>query len=164
MKKLSILQFITVLCLFSFAYAAENAPKYGLAKDNPIFAQKIVNNLMHQYPELVTAGIHSTAPNTTNQKIIASTLNVIGKPSDPPDIDVGVHGATSLEPGTKVPKIGVMLPLKDSHGKRIGALALAFHYTDGENQVQFLQKATQIRDSVAKQIDNLNSLYENAGK
>ena len=159
MNKLAFIFIVTLVNLPLVLSASESAPKYGYAKDNKIYAQKIVTKLMQQYPELVTAGIHSIRPNKNNQEIIASTLNVIGKPSDPPDIDVGLHGATNIEPSSKTPKIGVMLPLKDSSGKRIGALALAFRYTDGDDQVQFLQKATLIRDQVARLIINHDGLF-----
>ena len=136
------------------------ASPYGLAADNKIRAQSIVNSLMAEHPELVSAGMHCVRPGEASQSIVASTLNVIGKPSDPPDIDVGQHGETIISPSSKAPKLGVMLPLKDAQGHLIGALALAFQYTAGEDQTRAFLMATSIRDSLQRTIPSLESLFE----
>jgi hypothetical protein len=96
-------------------------------------------------------------PGGDRQSIIASTLNVIGKPSDPEDI---LRGSTTISPNLKVPKLGIMLPLRDQAGKEIGSLGLAFKYQAGKDQVKYLAEATAIRDRVAQQIPTLASLFE----
>ena len=136
-----------------------DAPKYGLAADNRIFAQALVNKIMAANPTLLTAGMHCVPPGGGVQKIIASTLNVIGKPSDPPDVEVGQQGFTHFNPNLKVPKLGIMLPLHDRSGEIIGALALAFKYREGEDQVKYFAEATAIRDRVAKEIPSLADLF-----
>ena len=108
---------------------------------------------------LLTAGMHCVPPGAEKQSIIASTLNVIGKPSDPEDI---LRGGTTIAPNLKVPKLGIMLPLHDQTGKEIGSLGLAFKYQAGEDQVKYLAQATAIRDRVAQQIPTLASLFEPA--
>ncbi len=108
-------------------------------------------------PGLLTAGMHCVPPGAEKQSIIASTLNVIGKPSDPEDI---LRGSTTIAPNLKVPKLGIMLPLRDQTGKEIGSLGLAFKYQAGEDQVKYLAEATAIRDRVARQIPTLASLFE----
>jgi hypothetical protein len=135
---------------------AADAPKYGLAADNKIRAQQIVNELMAGNPHLVAAGLHCVAPGSDRQAIIASSLNVIGKPSDPEDV---LHGATTIAPSTKAPKLGIMLPLHDKAGKEIGSLALQFKYQAGEDQVKFFAEATAIRDRVAQGIPALADLF-----
>jgi len=135
------------------------AAKYGLALDNRIFAQALVRQIMAAHPTLLTAGLHCVPPGGEVQKIVASTLNVIGKPSDPEDAEVGTQGFTHLSPNLKIPKLGVMLPLHDRSGKIIGALALAFKYREGEDQVKFLAEATAIRDRVAHEIPALDDLF-----
>jgi hypothetical protein len=139
--------------------AGDTKPVYGLAADNQIQAQALVNDLMARYPHLVTAGIHAVPPGGNSQKIIASTLNVIGKPSDPEDVDVGARGCTQLVPNVKLGKFGVMLPLRDRAGRDIGALALAFKYRDGDDQVQLFAEATAIRNAIAPQIRALADLF-----
>lgn len=160
MKTPQVLRSFFVLVAFGFglvAARAADAPKYTAAADNKIQAQQLVNQIMNNNPALVTAGMHCVAPGTDKQAIIASTLNVIGKPSDPEDI---LHGNTTIEPSKKAPKLGIMLPLRDRSGKDIGSLALQFKYQPGDDQVKCFAAATAIRDGVARQIPSLNSLFE----
>ncbi len=143
--------------LLGSALSAADAPHYGLAADNHIYAQKLVAEIMAAKPDMVTAGMHCVPPGGARQVIIATTLNVIGKPSDSEDI---LHGNTTIVPHPKLPKLGVMLPLRDRTGKEIGSLALAFKYQAGEDQVKYLAEATAIRDQVAQKIPTLTSLFE----
>ena len=159
MKKclqLSLLLVFAGLLLSAAALCAADAPKYGLAADNKIRAQQIVNALMTANPHLVAAGLHCVPPGGDKQAIIASSLNVIGKPSDPEDV---LHGATTIAPSAKAPKLGIMLPLHDQTGKEIGSLALQFKYQAGEDQVKYFAEATAIRDRVAQEIPALANLF-----
>lgn len=149
---------LAALCLNSAGLCADT-PKYGLAADNRIFAQELVNRLTVQNPKLITAGMHCLAPGGSVQTIVASTLNVIGKASDPNDVDVGQQGFTLISPNPKKSKIGVMMPLHDRSGKLVGALALAFKYRDGDDEVKFLADAVAIRDRVAQDIADLPALF-----
>lgn len=156
MKSLAWLWF-SALVAGTSALAAD-APKFGLAADNKIVAQALVNKIMAANPGLLTAGMHCVPLGSEAQTIVASTLNIIGKPSDEFDIQVGAQGMTHLSPNLKIPKLGVMIPLHDRAGKIIGALALAFKYREGEDQVKFLADATAIRDRVAGEIPSLAAL------
>lgn len=158
MKTSTRLILLAVLTLGCIALRAADH-KYGLAADNKIRAQALVTEIMAANPELLTAGMHCVPPGSETQTIIASTLNVIGKPSDPPDVDVGAHGETIISPNLKIPKLGIMLPLHDSAGKDIGALALAFKFPAGADQVACFAKAVAIRDQVAKKIPALSDLF-----
>ena len=159
MKKFPFASFLGAILsviLATTTLHAVDAPKYGLAADNRIYAQKLVNELMAANPTLLAAGLHCVAPGGERQAIIASTLNVIGKPSDPEDV---LHGATTIVPSAKAPKLGIMLPLQDRDGKEIGSLALQFKYQAGEDQVKYLAAATAIREHVAQQIPALAELF-----
>lgn len=138
---------------------AADAPKYTLAADNHIYAQQLVAGIMGANPGLVAAGLHCVPPGGGKQAIVASTLDVIGKPSDPEDV---LHGATTIAPSAKAPKLGIMLPLHDRTGKEIGSLALQFKFQTGEDQVKYLAEATAIRDHVARQIPGLADLFNPA--
>jgi len=144
------------LCLGAVALRAADAPKYGLAADNKIRAQQIVNALMAGNPHLVAAGLHCVPPGGDRQVIVASSLNVIGKLSDPEDV---LHGATTIAPSAKAPKLGIMLPLHDKTSKEIGSLALQFKYQAGEDQVKYFAEATAIRERVAQDIPALADLF-----
>ena len=151
---------LALVLLAGWAFAdLRAAPTYRLAADNKIEAQALVVKIMTENPELLTAGLHCVPPGGSAQAIIASTLNVIGKPSDPPDVEVGQHGETILSPNPKIPKLGIMMPLHDRSGKLIGALALAFKFPAGQDPVACFAKATAIRDQVAQQIPSLESLF-----
>lgn len=135
--------------------AAAAAP-YGRAADNHNYAQKLVGEIMAAHPELLAAGLHCVPPGSDRQAIIASTLDVIGKPSDPEDI---LHGGTTIEPSQKGPKLGIMLPLHDRSGSEIGSLALQFKYPAGADQVKCFATATAIRDHIARRIPKLADLF-----
>lgn len=159
MKVSKILPVFLVLLIGALSFTsavAADAPKYGLAANNKIKAQQLVNQIMTNNPALVAAGMHGVAPGSDKQAIVASTLDVIGKPSDPEDI---LHGNTTIEPSRKAPKLGIMLPLRDASGKDIGSLALQFKYQPGDDQVKCFAAATAIRDGVARQIPDLASLF-----
>jgi hypothetical protein len=156
MKLSRFLRIFIILLLGSVVLPAADAPKYGAAADNHMFAQKLVTEIMAANPGLVAVGLHCVAPGGDHQKIIASTLNVIGKPSDPEDI---LHGGTTIAPSKKAPKLGIMLPLHDRAGKEIGSLALQFKYQAGEDQIKYFAEATVIRDHVAQQIPSLADLF-----
>jgi hypothetical protein len=159
-RRFRLLIAVGLVGLLTFpAHADEAKPKFGQAAANKISAQILVNDLMAQHPDLVTAGIHAIAPGGEAPAIIASTLNVIGKKSDPEDVDVGARGFTQIVPNAKLGKIGVMLPLHDREGRRIGALALAFKYRDGDDQVAAFAEATAIRNQVAQRIARLADLF-----
>ncbi len=153
----------TITLLAALALAGGNLraaeDHYGLAADNKIMAQRLVNEIMASHPGLVAAGMHCVPPGGQAQAIIASTLNVIGKPSDPEDI---LHGTTVIAPSRKAPKLGIMLPLHDRGGREIGSLALQFKYSPGDDQVQYFAEATAIRESVARKIPDLASLFSPA--
>jgi len=156
-NKLTTLLLWVCACTLGAAGLTAADTKFGLAADNRIRAQQLVRDIMAANPGLLTAGMHCVPPGAEKQSIIASTLNVIGKPSDPEDI---LRGSTTIAPNLKVPKLGIMLPLHDQTGKEIGSLGLAFKYQAGEDQVKYLAEATAIRDRVARQIPTLASLFE----
>ena len=160
MKKFSLLLSLIaglVALLGTTDLCAAAPPKYTLAADNHIYAQKLVTEIMATHPDLVAVGLHCMPAGGDRQAIIASTLDVIGKPSDPEDV---LHGATTIAPSRKAPKLGIMLPLLDRSGKEIGSLALQFKYQPGEDQVKYLAEATVIRDRVAQQIPVLADLFK----
>jgi len=130
------------------------------AMDNRIRAQALVNQMMKDHPELLIGGIHATAPGDPGPTIIASTLDRIGAADDEGDISVGVGGRTILVPGLKNPqRFGLLIPLKDSSGKRIGALALAFKPTVDDDETRIFLLGTAIRNELALKIPALESLF-----
>jgi hypothetical protein len=156
MKKSFPFLLLAALALGLAALRSAEAPKYGLAAGNHIYAQQLVREIMAANPDLLAAGLHCVPPGGDRQAIIASTLNVIGKPSDPEDV---LHGGTTIMPSPKGPKLGVMLPLHDRTGKEIGSLALQFKYPAAADQVKCFATATAIRDQIATRIPALAGLF-----
>ena len=147
---------LAALLLGNGLLRAADVLKLGHAANNHIYAQKLVNEIAASNTTLMAVGMHCVVPGTAKQVVVASTLNIIGKPSDPEDI---VRGSTTISPSAKTPKIGIMMPLHDSAGKEIGSLALQFKFYTGEDQVKFFAEATEIRDRVARQIPSLTDLF-----
>jgi hypothetical protein len=134
--------------------------RYGRAADNRIYAQSLVNDILAHDRDLLWAGMHGVAPGSDQHTIIASTLDVIGKKDEDSDVLVATEGRSNLVPNLKQQKLGVMLPLRDASGQRIGALALAFKYPSADvNEARLFLKATAIRDRVAKRIPAFSDLF-----
>lgn len=134
--------------------------RFGRAADNRIYAQSLVNEILTQDHDLLWAGMHGVAPGSDRHTIIASTLDVIGKKDEDSDVLVATEGRSNLVPNLKQSKLGVMLPLKDASGQRIGALALAFKYLSPDtSEARLFLKATAIRDRVAKRIPAFSDLF-----
>lgn len=142
------------------ATGAHSAESYGRAADNRIYGQKLVNDILSRHPELLWAGLHGVAPGSDQHTIIASTLDIIGKKDEASDVLVATDGRSVLVPNLEEAKLGVMLPLKDASGRRIGALALAFKYPSPHvNQATLYLKATAIRDGLAQRIPAFSDLF-----
>lgn len=135
---------------------------HGKAADNKIYAQKIVNQIKAENPDLYWVGIHAFAPGSNEATMIAHSLDVIGNKSAPEDVLVITKGNTNIFPSPKVFKLGIMLPLKDVSGKNIAGLAFGFKYQDGDDQAAVYTKATAIRNEVAKKIPDFAALFNPA--
>ena len=146
----------SILLLFLLA---SRAAAFGLAKDNDVYAQQLVDKTTRAHPFLYWVGIHAAPPGKADYVIIASTLDLIGKPSDPNDMDIGRSGVSLITPNAKKEKLGVMIPLKDRSGRIIGSLGMAFKYHEGDDQAEMYRKAAQIRDEIARDIPDHDSLF-----
>lgn len=145
----------------------------------PIHAQKLVNESMAKYPEVVILSMHVTPPGKTENVIIASSTRPqsrprssqlhrrtqpawIGKKSDADDERVINSGKGNLEINKAVNHIEVTLPLQDHSGKIIGAVGAVFAYKEGDDKGRFKRVAEQIRDEWRAQISDRDSLFEPA--
>lgn len=157
LRSLSLVVTLLALSLGSIGFGEE--AKFGAPSDNKIYAQTLVNKVMAANPELVAGGMHVAKPGTDAYKIIATSLNVVGKPCDPSDLEVAVKGKTVINPMPAAGKFAVLLPLRDRSGKHIGGCAVQFKYRDGDDQVKLIVKAYALRDDLAKQIPDVAELF-----
>jgi hypothetical protein len=124
-------------------------------------AQKLVNQTMEKYPDLLIMAMHVSPPGVTSYPIIASTNGRIGKKADEDDTKVIQTGKPLLEvDGAAGRRFEVEIPLQDAVGKTIGALSLAYPYKPGDNESVFLKRSEKIRDDLRKQIPSLEKLVE----
>ena len=138
--------------------------KLGMAADNKIYAQTLVNELMAKHSDLIIVGFHAIALGATDATKIATNEDKVGRKDEPDDLMVSQESKTILSPGLHgKDRFQVLLPLNDAAGNVIGALGLVFKYHDGDNDVDFLVKAKGIRDGLRKQIPSLADLFKPAG-
>ncbi len=159
MKKLPVLA--ALIACFAVMRAAEPAtPALGKAADNKIYAQKLVNELMAKNPDLLVVGFHAISPGTTEQKMIASNLDRIGKDDDDDDKAVVTERKTICVPNAKESnKFEVQVPMKDATGAIIGAYGFVFLYKAGDDEVELHRKGVVLRDALSKKIPNLAALF-----
>lgn len=131
------------------------------AASNHILAQKIVNELMAAHPELVVVGLHATAPGTTEQTMIATNLDRVGKKDDDDDKAVSVEHKIILAPNLKdAAKFEVQVWLKDASGKQLTAAAgFVFKYKAGDSEIMLLTKALAFRDELARKTPSFEALF-----
>ena len=145
----------------------------------PIHAQKLVDESMAKYPEVVILSMHVSPPGKTENVIIASSSRPesrtrssqlhrktqpawIGRKSNADDERVINSGKGNLEINKATSHIEVTLPLQDHAGKTIGAVGAVFAYKEGDDKGRFKRIAEQIRDEWRPQISNRDSLFEPA--
>jgi iron complex outermembrane receptor protein len=145
----------------------------------PIRAQKLVDEAMAKYPEVVILSMHVTPPQKTENVIIASntrpqsTTHIsqlhhhsqpawIGRKSNADDYRVIRSGKGSLEVSQGGTHLEITLPLQDHSGTTIGAVGVVFNYKEGDDKGKLQKVAEQIRDAWRAQISNKDSLFEPA--
>jgi iron complex outermembrane receptor protein len=165
MKKYSCLALLPALVLavsaFAETHTAEEMATWRKPADNKIHAQKLLNEVLAAHPELVVIGLHATAPGTTEERMIATNLDRVGKLDDDDDKAAVIDHKIILAPNPADPtKFEVQISLKDSAGNVLPAGAgLVFKYKAGDDPVQILTKAVKIRDEFAKKTPNFASLF-----
>jgi hypothetical protein len=145
----------------------------------PIRAQKLVDEAMAKYPEVVILSMHVTPPQKTENVIIASNTRPqspthtsqlhrhtqpawIGRKSNADDYHVISSGKSSQEINKGGNHLEITVPLQDHSGNTIGAVGVVFNYKEGDDKGKFKKVAEQIRDEWRAQISNKDSLFEPA--
>ena len=178
MKKLARLVSITALgacaVLASTAPWAADAPKKNwTAPARKIYAQKLSDETMAKHPELLSITLHGVPPGQDNvyTMFAGSYPERIGNPDDPDDIDVSKKGITILDPrwhrtNDTTKKFVVLMPMRDNSGENVGLVVYAFKNpkdpSTSATEKEYLDKATALRDSLAKQIPTYKALFDPA--
>jgi hypothetical protein len=121
-------------------------------------AQKLVDELAKNHPELVRIGLHVTPPGSAENIIVASNVAAkIGQKSDPEDVQAMKTGRpVVLKEGGN---FDVTLPLHDAAGKVIGAIGLTLKPSGGEKEAGTKRRAQAIAGELEKQIASKDSLF-----
>jgi len=159
--KLALVTAVLATAQLCIAADEPSDPSWKKAADNKIFAQTLVDSAKQSHSDLLVVGIHSNLPGTKDERMIACSLDRIGKVDDDDDKAGAVDGKTVLAPNLTEPdKFEILMPLKDKSGLRIGALALVFKYKQGDDEVKLLAKATKIRDGFAAKLGGADDLFK----
>jgi hypothetical protein len=154
-SSLARLSFLFIACAIASAVHAGSTT----APEN-IYAQKLVDETIAAYPDLLVVALHVTPPKSSNNVIIASNIGLIGKRADAEDLKVINTGETL----TKINKLGnrteVEQPLHDASQRRIGSIAMVFPYKAGDDESQFVLRAARIRDELERKIPDAASLMK----
>ncbi len=126
------------------------------------YAQKLVDEALTKYPEIVILVMHVTPPNKpdTENVILGSSIGRTGKKADEDDLRVIRTGKTNLEVNSTGERFEVELVLQDIPGNTVGALGVVFPYKNGDDKAEFNKRAEQIRNDLRKQIPSAAKLFE----
>ena len=130
------------------------------------YAQKLVDETMAKYPELVVLVMHVTPPHKpdTDNVILGSSIGRIGKKADEDDLRVIRTGKTNLEVNSTGERFEVELALQAKTGNTVGALGVVFPYKAGDDKTKRQKQAEQIRDELRKRIPSAAKLFESAAR
>ena len=153
---------IVLTCGLALPGYSQGADSKNLPKT---YAQKLVDDAMANYPDVVILAIHAKAPNDPNYPIIAWGGPMggkvrIGKKADEDDMRVVNTGKENLEVSPNGKHFEVELPLQDTNKTTIGALGVVFNYKPGDDKAALKKKAEQLRDEMREQISSADKLNE----
>ena len=123
---------------------------YDPAFSDGTFAQRLVDRTLARHPEVLILAVHATPPGSNTDVILGSNIGRIGKKADEDDLRVIDTGAVNREVNGR--RFEAEVPLNDAGGKRIGALGVVFHYSDGADKEALVKRAEAIRDEMAREI------------
>jgi hypothetical protein len=123
-----------------------------------IYAQRLVDKLAADHPDLRRVALHITPPKENENLIIACNLpERIGRKSDPEDLKAMKTGQPIvLKEGDN---FDVTLPLHDATGRTIGAIGLTFKPRRGEQDPAATRRARAMVGQIEKQIASAEQLF-----
>ena len=128
---------------------------------NPIYAQRLVTEVINTNPDMLDVIFHVTPPNSNdNVAIAAYTAKERGAKSGEDDVGVIATGKPIVEVQRDGGSIGVLLPLKDEAAQTVGALGLMYDYRAGQDEQEFLRRSEMIRDQLASRIPSRAALFK----
>jgi hypothetical protein len=153
----------------ALSWAQDGKQKNWTPPAQKIYGQKLVDETMAQYPELLSLTLHGIPPGQkdTYTMFAGSFPERIGNPDDPDDIDVTKKGITILDPrwkrvNDKDKKFVILMPMHDASHENIGLVVYAFKNppTPVGMEKHYLDASTQLRDQLASKIKRYDALFD----
>ncbi len=124
-------------------------------------AQKLVRSTLSGHPTLRKLGLHAIAPGQTASVIIANgNATRRGIKTTDGDFEAVKSGKTSCVRKDNGSFYNMKMPMFDAAGKRIGILVMEIPYTSAKDDEEAIRMAESIRGQMAKQIPDLDSLFQ----
>ena len=135
--------------------AVSNAGRGSAGK---ILAQRLLDDLAKEHPEVVRVGLHLTPPGASENIIVASNVAAkIGQKSDPEDLQAMKTGRpVVIREGEN---FDVTLPLHNLAGKIIGAIGLTLKPAGGKQESDATNRARAIASKLERRIPSRESLF-----
>jgi hypothetical protein len=123
-------------------------------------ALQLESETLSSHPYLRKMGLHAIPPGGKDSVIIANfNTSRIGIKSSAGDLEAVKDGKTSCVRKDDGSFYNLKLPLKDTAGQVIGILVMEMPYSSAANELEAIAKAEQIRQDLAQQIPNAQSLF-----
>lgn len=117
--------------------------------------------MMSAHPDLRKMGLHAVPPGAKDSVIIANAnTSRIGYKSSQGDLDAVKDGKTFSMKRDDGAFFNAKLPLKDSSGRVIGMLVMEIPFTSAKDQDDAVHEAEEIRQELAGQIPDYQSLFQ----
>jgi hypothetical protein len=135
-------------------------PETAVAVDAP-FALKLDYEMLSTHPDLRKMGFHAIPPGGTESVIIANgNTSRIGIASSKGDLEAVKDGKTDCVKKDNGAYYNIKMPLHDASSRTIGILVMEMPYTSAIDEAEAIHKAEAIRQEVAQQIPDYQSLFK----
>ncbi|KIU26013.1 hypothetical protein SR41_16705 [Sphingomonas melonis] len=122
-------------------------------------AQALVDDVVRRNPDMLDVILHvSPQPDAGNVVIAAHLRKANGEASGEDDLGVARTGAPLVEVQKDGVRLGILLQLRDSRHRAIGAVGLMYPYKPGEDVEAVVRRSFAIRDALALRIPSRAAL------
>ena len=147
----------SVLALFVSALCSNIATAQNTAGKSKIYAQKLVEELLPQHPEVSALELAAISPDNNQCKTIAATeAKEIGEKCDKDELTAMNSNQPFVEKEREKGAVvwDVTMPIHDSAGKVIATVGMDFRPANGLNRTRVIASARQIAKELEIRIES----------
>ncbi len=149
------------VCVTPFFAGEPLSREKGAAKQSRILAQKLVEDLASEHPEVTGIELAATPPRQQYCVTIAATeAKEIGEKCDQDEFTAIRTGKPFVE--KEADGFDVTLPIHDATGRIIGTMGMDFKPQSGQQESAVVERAEQIARELEKQVPSRAKLFEPA--